>query len=146
MEGSRFVQQGTWDSINIVEVQEESAGRATYKLTTTIMLHMGVNKSEVGDTSLAGSLTRQTEVTSAVNETKTHLANIGRLIEDTETDMRSNLNQLYILKTREIVNSLRSSALGAADGAAQAAHVAHLNAAVMGHGKNRRIDSESVSV
>ena len=45
---------------------------------------------------------RQSAVTSAVNEVKTHLANIGRMIEDMETDMRSNLGALYIMKTREV--------------------------------------------
>ncbi len=51
-----------------------------------------------------------------------------------------NLNQLYILKTREIVNSIRTMQ----DGPTQAAsHVAVLNAAVSGHGKLRKIDSES---
>ena len=41
---------------------EESASKATYKLTTTVILHMEVDKEEVGKTSLAGSLTRQTEL------------------------------------------------------------------------------------
>ena len=57
--GHRFVKSGTWDSIHVVEVAEEGAGRATYKLTTTIMLHTEVEKAELGDTNLSGSLTRQ---------------------------------------------------------------------------------------
>lgn len=66
-----------------------------------------------------------------VNENKPHLANIGRLIEDMEYDMRSNLNELYVLKTREIVNSLHRSG----DGPIQKqSFVTDLNAAVMGHG------------
>ena len=70
-------------------------------------------------------------MTSAVNENKTHLANIGRLIEDMEFDMRSNLNELYVLKTREIVNSLHRSG----DGPVQkSSFVNDLNAAVIGHG------------
>jgi hypothetical protein len=74
-----------------------------------------------------------------VNENKTHFFNIGRLIEDMETDMRSNLNELYIMKTREIVNSIRTLKAGPKQ---DASHVANLNAAVMGHGKTRAIDSE----
>ena len=63
------------------------------------------------------------------------------MIEDMESEMRSNLNELYILKTREIVNSIRSPN----DGPVQSAsHVANLNAAVMGHGRNRKVDTESV--
>lgn len=98
--GDRFVQVGTWDSINVVEVREESSTKASYKLTTTVLLHMGVDKTEVGNTTLSGSLTRQTELTSAVNEVKTHMSTVGRMIEDQETDMRNNLNELYIQKTR----------------------------------------------
>jgi hypothetical protein len=56
-----------------------------------------------------------------------------------ETEMRSNLNELYILKTREIVNSIRTNS----DGPAHSAnHIASLNAAVMGHGMTRKVDSE----
>lgn len=66
-----------------------------------------------------------------VNENRPHLANIGRLIEDMEYDMRSNLNELYVLKTREIINSLHRSG----DGPIQKqSFVTDLNAAVMGHG------------
>lgn len=66
-----------------------------------------------------------------VNENRPHLANIGRLIEDMEYDMRSNLNELYVLKTREILNSLHRSG----DGPVQKqSFVTDLNAAVMDHG------------
>ena len=85
-------------------------------------------------------MSSQHELTANLNEVKTHIANIGRMIEDMETDMRSNLNELYILKTREVVNSLRTTNTGPHQ---DATHIANLNAAVMGHGKNRVIDSES---
>lgn len=82
----------------------------------------------------------QTELTTGLSEVKTHISNIGRMIEDMETDMRSNMNELYILKTREIINSLRQMKAGPNQ---DASHIANLNAAVMGHGKTRAIDSES---
>lgn len=141
----KFVEQGCWDSISVVEVHENKAdrSRATYKLTCTLMLTMGVNKAEVGNTNLSGSLTRQSEQTLAVTEAKPHLANIGRMIEDMETDMRSNLNQLYILKTRDIVNQLRVNRDGPSN---SNAFTMSLNAAVLGHGQTRKQDSEHVSV
>lgn len=74
-----------------------------------------------------------------MNEQKTHIATMGRLIEDMEIDMRSNLNELYVLKTREVVNSIRSSNTSPQQ---KASHVSVLNAAVMGHGKTRKVDSE----
>mmetsp|Transcript_13458 Transcript_13458/g.14621 ORF Transcript_13458/g.14621 Transcript_13458/m.14621 type:complete len:278 (+) Transcript_13458:169-1002(+) len=141
VEGDRFVKAGSWDSIHIVEVTEDfKKSSAVYKLTTTIMLTMNVDKQETGEANWSGTLTRQTEINSPLNETKTHYFNIGRLIEDMETDMRSNLNELYILKTREIVNSIRSLKAGPKQ---DAHHIANLNAAVLGHGKSRVIDSEN---
>jgi hypothetical protein len=73
----------------------------------------------------------QTTLTSVVNETKTHLANMGRLIEDMEYDMRSNLNELYILKTREVVNAMHRAQDGPTQGSS---FIADLNKAVVGHG------------
>lgn len=141
VDGDRYVKSGCWDSIHVVEAVEASnKASATYKLTTTIMLSMSVEKQEVGETLLSGSLTRQTELTTGLSDTKTHISNIGRMIEDMETDMRSNMNELYILKTREVVNSLRNSGAGPNQ---DAMHIANLNAAVMGHGKTRLVDSEA---
>jgi capping protein beta len=103
VENDRSVKEGIWDSIHVVEVKENKAAKkAEYKLTTTIMLHMGVEKPELGSTLLSGSLTRQTKHSAKFGEEQTHIANIGRMIEDMETDMRSNLGALYILKTREV--------------------------------------------
>jgi hypothetical protein len=60
VEGDRYVKTGCWDSIHVIEaVENDSRTSATYKLTTTVMLHMGVDRPELGDTVLSGSLTRQ---------------------------------------------------------------------------------------
>ena len=58
----RSVKEGCWDAIHVVEVEEHGPKRATYKLPTTIMLHMVVDKPELGDTVLSGSLTRQVHI------------------------------------------------------------------------------------
>mmetsp|Transcript_23020 Transcript_23020/g.33682 ORF Transcript_23020/g.33682 Transcript_23020/m.33682 type:complete len:278 (+) Transcript_23020:104-937(+) len=142
VQNNRFVNSGCWDSIHVVEVVNTSPNSASYKLTTTVMLSMSVAKEQVGNTNMSGSLTRQVESTCTLdNADNTHLANIGRLIEEQESDMRSNMNELYILKTREVVNSIRTNS----DGPIQSAsHVATLNAAVSGHGKSRKVDSEGI--
>lgn len=108
-EGDKFVNKGSWDSIHIIEVQEDAAAKkATYKLTTTVMLDLGIDNDIVGKTNLSGSLTRQSETTKTVSDADTHIMNMGRLIEDMEIDMRSNMNELYILKTREVVMNIRT--------------------------------------
>lgn len=107
-DGSKKI-KGCWDSIHVVEVQEKSGGRnAHYKLTSTVMLWLQTNKTGSGMMNLGGSLTRQVEMDSAVNDATPHIANIGRMIEDMENKMRNTLNDIYFGKTRDIVNALRS--------------------------------------
>jgi capping protein beta len=55
----RFVQKGTWNSIHVVEVQELQPRKAVYRLTTSVLLAMKVNRAELGDLTLDGTLTRQ---------------------------------------------------------------------------------------
>lgn len=38
----------------------------------------------------------------------THIANIGRLVEEMENQIRQSLNTIYFDKTKSILNSLRS--------------------------------------
>lgn len=54
----KFNLVGTWDSIHVIEVIEKGK-KAKYKLTSTIMLTMTTTNAQVGEFSLAGSLTRQ---------------------------------------------------------------------------------------
>ncbi len=55
---------GCWDSINVVEASssENNEKAVTYKLTTTVMLNMNVERGDIGDTVWSGSLTRQVSV------------------------------------------------------------------------------------
>jgi len=129
--GDKYIKEGSWDSIHIVEVQEQTGAskKATYKLTTTVMLDMGIDNTDLGNTNLSGSLTRQSESTKTLGDNDSHLANMGRLIEDMEIDMRSNINELYILKTREVVSNIRKTVSAQAD--AKSAHVNNLNSAIL---------------
>lgn len=108
-DGSKQV-KGCWDSIHVVEVQEKSSGRnATYKLTSTVMLWLETNKEDSGMMQLGGSMTRQDERENlTVNDAHPHVANIGSMIEDMEFKIRSQLNEIYFGKTKDIVNDLRS--------------------------------------
>lgn len=137
-DGSKKI-KGCWDSIHVVEVQEKSTGRsAHYKLTSTSMLWLQTNREGSGTMNLGGSLTRQVEQDSPVNDTSPHIANIGRMVEDMENKIRwphlvfvncridrilrslfdlpqwltfccrNTLNEIYFGKTRDIVNGLRS--------------------------------------
>jgi hypothetical protein len=50
--------KGTWDSIHVVEVQDNKKN-AHYKLTSTVMLSIETETNATGQVNLAGSLTRQ---------------------------------------------------------------------------------------
>jgi len=101
--------KGCWDSIHVIEVQEKSNGRnAHYKLTSTIMLWLHMNKPASGNMNLGGSLTRQTNKDAPLSDSNPHISNIGRLVEEMENKMRNTLNEIYFGKTRDISVDLRS--------------------------------------
>lgn len=107
-DGSKKI-RGCWDSIHVVEVQEKNGGRnAHYKITSTAMLWLQTNKEQSGVINLGGSLTRQVEQDTSVNEANSHIVNIGRMVEDLENKIRGTLNDIYFGKTQNIVSSLRS--------------------------------------
>lgn len=135
--GHAFVNNGSWDSIHVVEVTEKGGDEASYKLTSTLMLTMDVHKAAVGDSNLSGCMTKQKEQTKKVTEVTPHLTNIGGMIEDMEIEMRSNMDNIYIQKTREIVNAMRRLNAGPQQGID---FTKSLGAAVMAHGANRKVD------
>jgi len=71
---------------------------------------------------------------------KTHITNMGTIIENLEIDMRSNLDQLYIQKTREVINGIRHVRVGGPQQGS--AFIGDLSSAVLKHGKGRKVDSE----
>ena len=50
---------------------------------------------------------RQKEQDASLNDS-THIANIGRMVEEMENQIRNSLNTIYFDKTKSILNSLRS--------------------------------------
>lgn len=131
--------KGVWDSIHVVEVQEQGKSGGVYNLTSTVMLSIRTKAKETGSMEVAGSLTRQANVCFSsslfflslfllslcsnsalfvaslqgefpVDTHNTHIKNIGRMIEDLENKLRSHINLIYFGKTKDIVNTLRSVA------------------------------------
>uniref|UniRef100_H2ZCW4 F-actin-capping protein subunit beta n=1 Tax=Ciona savignyi TaxID=51511 RepID=H2ZCW4_CIOSA len=100
--------KGCWDSIHVIEVVVSLGRNAHYKLTSTVMLWLQTSKAASGTMNLGGSLTRQVEKDTAVNDGNSHIANIGKLVEEMENKMRNTLNEIYFGKTRDIVQDLRS--------------------------------------
>eukprot|EP01133_Synstelium_polycarpum_P013300 gene13300-15635_t len=100
--------RGTWDSIHVVEVKDMKKN-ARYKLISTIMLSIETENDNTGKVNLAGSLTRQEEKESPVNDVDTHVTNIGKMVEEMESKLRQTLETIYFGKTKQVVNELRSA-------------------------------------
>ncbi|OCT45719.1 F-actin-capping protein subunit beta [Cladophialophora carrionii] len=110
-----------WDSIHVFEVDERRGGATSsktchYKLTSTVILHLGRESESLGELTLAGSMTRQVEADLVVESVGAngkdggHVVNAGRLIEDMEGKMRNMLQEVYFGKAKDVVGDLRSVA------------------------------------
>lgn len=107
--------KGGWDSIHVLEVNEATSKRsAHYKLTSTVILDLGLQSNAVDSLELAGNLTRQTQQDSPLQGMRdaeieqSHIINIGRMVEDMETRMRNLLQEVYFGKAKDVVGDLRS--------------------------------------
>ncbi|KAI9834747.1 MAG: F-actin-capping protein subunit beta [Sarea resinae] len=99
--------EGAWDSIHVFEAVDR-ARTAHYKLTSTVILHLGMGEEDLGDMDLSGNMTRQIEQDLPVEDDSSHIANIGKLVEDMELKMRNLLQEVYFGKAKDVVGDLRS--------------------------------------
>ncbi|KAI2984908.1 hypothetical protein CBS147344_6678 [Aspergillus niger] len=79
---------GEWDSIHVFEATDR-ARMSHYKLTSTVILHLANETEALGEMDLSGNMTRQVEVDLPVESDASHVANVGRLVEDMELKMRN---------------------------------------------------------
>lgn len=104
---SESVKEGTWDSIHVVSVDldRQSEGKARYKVTSTVFLKMlSTNPGSYGHLEIAGNLTRTKDETFTIDPRTFgddyHIVTIGRLIETNETEIRHEMDSIYINKTK----------------------------------------------
>lgn len=105
----QFVQDGMWNSIHVVHVDEVRGGKSTYQVTSTILFWMNPKIADLsGSTCLSGTITRQNERTCPVDDGEvSHVANIGTMIEDIENELRSDLDGVYVQRTKETIEDMR---------------------------------------
>jgi capping protein beta len=119
--------EGGWDSIHVFEAIDR-ARTAHYKLTSTVILHLGTSSESLGEMDLSGNMTRQIEQDMPVVDDSSHIVNVGRLVEDMELKMRNLLRmfgascivycrlgfanieteEVYFGKAKDVVGDLRS--------------------------------------
>ena len=115
---TKNINKASWNSTHVVDISIISGNeqnKALYKLTSTVQLSILPRFGNKNDTAnhLGGSLTRQTEKVCPIPSNDddndiSHIINIGKMLEEMETDMRSNMDVLYLQKTREIVDCMYS--------------------------------------
>lgn len=106
------INTGVWDSSNIVTVTFEEEGgkiKAKYSLITTVSLSMGFTSKICGSVSLSGSIARSAHTAKVVKNyiEDSHVENIGVLIEDLESNIRNTIDTIYVMKSKEIVDTAR---------------------------------------
>jgi len=136
----KSLKKGYWDSTHVFEVNEDKDGYYVYKLTTTVMISMVLTDDKVGNVDLSGLRTQQDTKRLRVDADSPQIANMGKMLEDMELRIRNAIEGIYIQKTREVINGMRS-ATGKRD--AEWSNIAKsLNAAVFHHGAKRKVDSQ----
>jgi capping protein beta len=87
---------------------QDRARTAHYKLTSTVILSLGTNSEALGGLDLSGNMVRQVEQDMAIEDDSSHVANIGKMVEDMELKMRNLLQEVYFGKAKDVVGDLRS--------------------------------------
>ncbi|KAB2573952.1 putative f-actin capping protein beta subunit protein [Lasiodiplodia theobromae] len=100
---------GGWDSIHVFEALDR-ARTAHYKLTSTVILNLGTDGNDLGSLDLSGNMVRQVEQDMPVDDDTSHVANIGKMVEEMELKMRNLLQEVYFGKAKDVVGDLRSIA------------------------------------
>lgn len=90
---------GEWDSIHVFEATDR-ARMSHYKLTSTVILHLANETDALGEMDLSGNMTRQVEADLPVESDASHIANVGRLVEDMELKMRNLLRMCCVFLSR----------------------------------------------
>jgi len=135
------LETGWWDSIHVFECSEQKKGVYEYKLTTTVMVSMGMKSPLVGEVDLSGSMTMQETKALPLDNTNTHIANMGRMLEEMELKVRNSIEGIYIQKTRDVVNGMRLVS-GEKNKAWEKIQESLQNAVAL-KGKSRAVDSVS---
>ncbi|KAL0213121.1 hypothetical protein RCL1_006747 [Eukaryota sp. TZLM3-RCL] len=101
---------GSWDSIHVFKVTPKDGKDFLYELTSTIMLTLKTSSEKTGKLDLEGTLKRNLSQTVPVTAINTHIANMGKMLEETENRMRDELENVYFNRTRDMIAELHREA------------------------------------
>ena len=110
---TKKVNSGCWDSSNLVTVTFTNEGgkkKAKYSLISTVNLSMGFDHPVCGKVGLSGTIAKSSHYSKFVNDyisDDDHIGNIGVLIEDMENSIRNTMSNIYVMKSKEIIDTAR---------------------------------------
>jgi len=135
---NRANDENYWNSIHVVDVGQVKKGKCVYKLTTTLLLSITPSSEEQlqSTNNISGSLIRNNVRECKAEENSSHIINIGKFIEDIESEMRSEMDSLYIQKTKTVVEMIRKECRGGKTQGQE--HTKVLNEAVLAMAMNRK--------
>ena len=125
-----------WNSKHFVDACSPSGGSCMYTLTSTVMLCISPDDGDKSSTYISGSLVRQNKREFRLEEERGHIVNIGKFVEDVECDMRSELDNLYIQRTKNVVEMVRTERSSGPTQGQQ--HTKVLNEAVLSMAMSRK--------
>lgn len=128
----KSLQKGYWDSTHVFEVTADKDGFFVYKLTTTVMISMNMCDDKIGKVDLSGLRTQQDTRRLKPDAAAPHITHMGKMLEDMELRIRNAIEGIYIQKTREVINGMRS-ATGSVKEQVWGEMAKSLNAAVFHH-------------
>ena len=120
------VNSGSWDSSNLITVTFENEGakkKAKYNLISTVNLAMSFEGKAVGKVCLSGTIARSSHYAKIVEDytnDEAHITNIGVLVEDMENSIRNTLDTVYLMKSKQIIDTARYNPTEGKPGIAQA--------------------------
>jgi len=96
-----------WDSIHSFTV-EETATDSTFTLVSTILLHVDFGEASTGKAKIAGNSQRKIEKTIPLpTKNNDYIETMGRMMETNETNLRNEMDEVYVGKTKQIINTGR---------------------------------------
>ena len=120
------INTGSWDSSNLITVTFDNEGgkkKAKYNLISTVNLAMSFESQICGKVCLSGTIARSSHYSKIVTDytnDENHVTNIGVLVEDMENSIRNTLDTIYLLKSKQIIDTARYNPTEGKPGIAQA--------------------------
>ena len=113
--GENDVKMGNWDGIHVVACNMKEAPKVRYTVISTVMVTVEAESNNLGKMDIAGSSAKSTTETHTLPDDfgvgrdldGFHLSVIGKMLEQNEDQLRITVQDNYINKQRQIINTGR---------------------------------------